>query len=50
MRTFKNIENQIKKFCETKKSSVATSDEMDKKILDEALAVYEKSKTTESAA
>ena len=40
------IENLIKKFCETKKSYVTTSDEMDSKILNDALEIYEKCKTT----
>ena len=45
MKPAENIENLIKKFYETKKSSVTTSDEMDKKVLNEALAIYEKCKT-----
>lgn len=44
-----NIENLIKKFYATKRSSVTTSDEMDKKVLNDALAVYEKSNNSESA-
>jgi len=50
MNAAENIENLIKKFCETKKASIITSDEMDKKVLNDALAEYEKSNNTNSVA
>jgi hypothetical protein len=49
MSTFKNMEKLIKNFCETKRASVTTSDDMDKKVLNEALAVYEKTKPRKKA-
>jgi len=49
MKTAENIEKLIKEFFKTKKSSAAISSKMDKKILDDALAAFEKSKTTETA-
>jgi outer membrane lipoprotein-sorting protein len=49
MSAAENIEKLIKKFFEIKKSSAAISSEMDKKILDGALAAFEKSETTKSA-
>lgn len=39
-----NIEKLIKKFCVKEKSYVKTSAEMDKRILDDALTAYEKSR------
>ena len=39
-----NIEKLIKKFCVKEKLCVKTSDEMDKRILNDALVAYEKSK------
>jgi tetratricopeptide (TPR) repeat protein len=44
-----NIEKLIRKFCAKEKLCIKTSDEMDKRILDEALAVYEKSKKKTTA-
>jgi len=49
MKTAENIEKLVKAFFKTKKSSAAISSQMDKKVLADALAVFEKSKTTESA-
>jgi hypothetical protein len=49
MSAAETIENLIKKFCEIKKSSVAMSDEMDKKVLADALAAYEKTETKKTA-
>ena len=48
MNAAENMENLIKKFCETKKSSVTTSAEMDKRILDDALMAYEKLETKQT--
>lgn len=45
----KRIENLIKKFCEVKKSSAKVSSEADKRIFDNALSAYEKSKTKKTA-
>jgi len=49
MSAAENIEKLVKKFCASKKSYVNTSREMDKKLLDDAWAAYEKSKKTKSA-
>ncbi len=49
MNTIKNLEKLIKNFCRTKKSTVTTSDEMDKRILNDALTVYEESQTSNPA-
>ena len=49
MSAAENIEKLIKKFCIAKKSSVTTSPGMDKRVLDDALAAYGKSKMSESA-
>jgi len=49
MSTLENIEKLIKDFCETRNLSVTTSDEMDKKVLNDALSVYEKTKTEKKA-
>lgn len=49
MSAAENIEKLVKKFFKTRKSSAATSDKLDKKVLTDALAAFEKSKTTESA-
>jgi len=49
MSAAENIERLIKKFYITKKSSVTTSAEMDKRVLDDALAAYGKSKTKKTA-
>jgi len=50
MSAVENIERLVKKFYTAKKSSIATSAEMDKKILDDALQAIEKSKKAQSAA
>lgn len=44
MKPAENIEKLIKKFCVKEKLCVKTSDEMDKRILDDALAVCEQSR------
>ncbi len=44
-----NIEKLIRKFCVKEKLCVKTSNELDKRILEDALAVYEKSKRIKSA-
>jgi len=44
-----NIENKLRRYYKTKKLSVTTSDEMDKKVISDSLAVYEKSNNTTSA-
>ncbi len=44
MKPVNNIEELIKRFCIKEKSSVKPSREMDKRILDDALAAYEKSR------
>jgi len=49
MKAAANIEKLIKKFYALKKSSVATSASLDKRVLDDALAAYEESKKTSSA-
>ena len=49
MSAAENLENLIKNFCESKKSSVTTTAEMDERILDDAMIAYEKSKKTRSA-
>jgi hypothetical protein len=49
MNPAENIEKLIKKFCQAKKSSVTTSDHMDKKVLGNALAEYKKSNKASSA-
>jgi outer membrane lipoprotein-sorting protein len=49
MNTAENIEKLVKAFFKIKKSSAATSSQMDKKILSDALAAYEKSKMDTSA-
>ncbi|MHC4798335.1 MAG: hypothetical protein ACYTF1_17010, partial [Planctomycetota bacterium] len=43
MSAAENIEKLVRKFCKLKQSSVTTSDRMDKNILNDALAAYEKS-------
>ena len=43
MTRVENIEKKLRQFYKIKKSSVTTSEEMDKKILDESRAVFEKS-------
>lgn len=48
MKPVGNIEKLIRKFCIKEKLCVKTSTEMDKRILDEALAAYEKSKKIKS--
>jgi hypothetical protein len=45
MSTAEKIEKLVKEFFMTKKSSAATSAELDEKVLNDALAAYEKSKT-----
>jgi len=45
-----NIKRLVKKFYAAKKSSIATSAKMDKKVLDDAFQVLEKSKKAQSAA
>ena len=49
MSAAENIEKLVKKFYITKRTSVTTSAEMDKRVLDDALAAYGKSKTIKSA-
>ncbi len=49
MSTAENIEKLIKEFFRTKKSSAAVSPQMDEKVLDDALAAYEKSRINTSA-
>ena len=49
MKAAGNIEKLIKKFCAKEKLCVKTSDEMDKRILDDALVAYKKSKKKTSA-
>ena len=49
MSTAEKIENLINKFCETIKSSTIASEEMDKKVLNDALAIYEKGRTTKAS-
>jgi len=49
MKTAENIEKLIKEFFKAKQSSAAISSRMDEKILGDALAVYEKSRMTQSA-
>ncbi|HUV40551.1 MAG TPA: hypothetical protein VMW23_02030, partial [Sedimentisphaerales bacterium] len=49
MSAAENVEKLIKKFCIAKKSSVTTSPDMDKRVLDDALAAYEKSKAKKPA-
>jgi len=49
MSAAENIEKLVKKFYIAKKTSVTTSAEMDKRVLDDALSVYEKSKINKSA-
>jgi hypothetical protein len=49
MSTLKNMEKLIKDFCEARKSSVTTSDDMDEKVLNDALAVYEKTEPWKKA-
>jgi outer membrane lipoprotein-sorting protein len=44
-----NIEKLVRKFCVKEKLCIKTSAEMDKRILDDAVAVYEKSKRIKSA-
>lgn len=46
MNPIESIENLIKKFYAAKRSSIATSEEMDKKVLENALGALEKSKKT----
>jgi outer membrane lipoprotein-sorting protein len=41
MNSAEHIERLVKKFCETRKSYVATSAEMDKRVLEDARAAYE---------
>jgi anti-sigma-K factor RskA len=50
MKAVGNMEKLIKKFCLKQKLCVTTSAEMDKKILDDALAALEKSKEGKPAA
>jgi len=45
MKTAENIEKLVKAFFKTKKSSAVTSPQMDGKVLNDALAAFEKSKT-----
>jgi outer membrane lipoprotein-sorting protein len=49
MKTAENIEKLIKEFFKTKKSSAATSSQMDEKVLGDAMAAFEKSKINTSA-
>ncbi|MHC4792321.1 MAG: hypothetical protein ACYS8Y_12985 [Planctomycetota bacterium] len=49
MKAAGNIEKLIKKFCIKEKLCVTTSAEMDKRILDDALVVYEKSRKKKPA-
>jgi outer membrane lipoprotein-sorting protein len=49
MKTAENIEKLIKKFFKAKKSSAATSSQMDEKVLGDALAAYEELKTKKPA-
>jgi len=49
MNAAENIEKLIKKFYMAKKSYVTTGYEMDKRVIDDAWAAYEKSKKTKSA-
>ena len=49
MSAAENIEKFVKKFYITKRTSVTTSAEMDKRVLDDALAAYGKSKTIKLA-
>ena len=49
MKSAENIERLIRKFCAVKKASVKTTDKMDERILNDALAAYDKSKNIESA-
>ena len=49
MKAAENIERLIKKFCDAKRSSVTTGTEMDKRILDDALVAYKKSKKRTTA-
>jgi hypothetical protein len=43
MKTAENIKKLVKAFFETKKSSAVISPQMDEKILEDALAAFEKS-------
>ncbi|MFC1738681.1 hypothetical protein ACFL1G_06500 [Planctomycetota bacterium] len=49
MNAAENIERLIKKFYEAEKSSATTSAEMDKRVLDDVLVAYEKSKKAKTA-
>ena len=49
MKTAENIEKLIKEFFKAKKSSAVTSPQMDERVLNDALAAYEKSRMTQSA-
>ncbi len=48
MSTVEKIENLINRFCETMKSSTIASEEMDKKVLSDALTIYEKCRKTKT--
>src|SRR4030042_7083065 len=49
MKTAEKIEKLIKQFLKAKQSSAAVSSQMDEKVLNDALAAFEKSKTNISA-
>ena len=49
MSAAEKIENLLKKFYKAKKASVETTPDLDKRILDDALTAYKKSKQTTSA-